>query len=113
MTLRWQIEDIDGGLRMARGGRWRMDICVRTRLPEAPMARLARAVRQDLWRTLRRLRGFSPVIEVQRAGASLDLRAGGMVDGRVPPGAEALVRDLLEDSPRRARWVYYARQRAS
>ncbi|EAR49495.1 hypothetical protein OG2516_00324 [Oceanicola granulosus HTCC2516] len=86
----------------------RMDVAAETRLAAMPRLRLARQVRQDVWRALQRVRGFSPVIEVHAEGDGLRLVAGGQVDGAVPPGASAAIAAVLEDRDNRARWARHA-----
>ncbi|MCD1625486.1 MAG: hypothetical protein ACU0B7_06145 [Paracoccaceae bacterium] len=76
-------------------------------------ARLAHQVRQDVWRRLRDLRGFRPVVRVVRAGDSMHLTAGGALQGGVPAAAlrlrvEAMLYDLLSDPARQSRWLRHA-----
>lgn len=69
--------------------------------------RLARAIRQDMWRALSRLRGFWPVVRVH---LPLDGRAEVQAGGLVPRPTEQL-RDALAalfECKTRARWVEYA-----
>ncbi|WP_118137145.1 hypothetical protein [Oceanicella sp. SM1341] len=80
---------------------------------------VARQVRQDLWRALSRVRGFSPVVTVEteerpggeallRLGAGGALRAGGPVSA----AWEARAAELLSDTGLRARWTMHAHRRA-
>ncbi|MEX0302130.1 MAG: hypothetical protein AB3N24_06880, partial [Leisingera sp.] len=69
---------------------------------------LAHQVRQDMWRKLQSLRGFSPVVEVTAEGQGLRVRAGGQVMGRVPSNAAGLIADVLEHPGNRARWLRHA-----
>ena len=89
----------------------RWDVAADSRLPDLGRRRLAHAVRQDLWRMLQDLRGFSPAVEVVRAGDLCCLRAGGRVDGRRPPDLPARIIEMLEDPARRAAWVRAAAHR--
>ena len=76
-------------------------------------SRIARQVRQDVWRALAGLRGFKPVVSVTVAGRDLIVRAGGQVDGPFPKAhAEAELDTILTDPKRRQRWVVYARRGA-
>ncbi|QDL94168.1 hypothetical protein FDP22_20145 (plasmid) [Paroceanicella profunda] len=82
-------------------------------------ASLARQVRQDLWRALARVRGFSPVVEVSTSApeggaALLEVTAGGALraGGRVTDGLAGRVSGLIGDEARRARWVRHALRRA-
>ncbi|MEO0681076.1 MAG: hypothetical protein AAF192_11750 [Pseudomonadota bacterium] len=86
--------------------------------------RLARQVRQDLWRALRRVRGFAPEVRVETCDAAdapaasapgtpaqalVRVRAGGRL---VRSGAERQVREaaaaLLADPALRRRWTAHA-----
>lgn len=76
-------------------------------------ARLAHQVRQDVWRCLRDLRGFRPVVRVESAGDSVHLTAGGALQDGVPSAAlrarlEGMLRDLLTDPARQTRWLRHA-----
>lgn len=74
-------------------------------------SRIARQVRQDVWRALAGLRGFKPIVTVAEDGADLVVQAGGHVDGPFPKvRAEMVIRDILHDPMRRLRWVNYARR---
>lgn len=104
---RWQMARVEGGVVLARGP-VRFDVAAETTLPAAPPARIAHQVRQDLWRALRRLRGFSPVVSVRPSGAGLNVIAGGAVAGAVPPGTGDAIAAVLEDRENRLRWVAHA-----
>ncbi len=88
----------------------RFDVVAETAFPKVSRRRLATQVRQDVWRALQSVRGFSPVVEVSSAGEGLRLRAGGRIDGgRVARGAlEARLASLLAEPERRARWARHA-----
>lgn len=88
----------------------RFDVVAETAFPEVPRRRLAHQVRQDVWRALRDLRGFSPVVEVATEGQGLRLRAGGRVDGGHVDRAtaESRIADVLACPDRRARWRRHA-----
>ncbi|WP_241482203.1 hypothetical protein [Leisingera sp. ANG-Vp] len=79
-----------------------------TVLPAGDPLRLAHQVRQDMWRKLQSLRGFSPVVEVTQEGQGLRVRAGGQVMGRVPSNAADLIAGVLEHPGNRARWLRHA-----
>ena len=93
----------------------RFDVVADSRLPDAPARSVALQVRQDLWRRLRHVRGFQPVVEVTRGEGGLHLRAGGAVDAarfaRAP--IEAEIAALLASAPHRARWISHARRRCA
>jgi len=107
---RWHTtRAVDGGVVLARHAR-RFDVSAETRLPSAPPVRIAHQVRQDLWRALRRLRGFAPVVSVVPCDGGLHVVAGGAVAGAVPPGTDARIAAVLEDRGNRARWLAHARR---
>ncbi|TFL16715.1 hypothetical protein DR046_18665 [Jannaschia formosa] len=89
----------------------RWDVAASARMPDLGRRRLAHAVRQDLWRMLQDLRGFSPAVEVVRANGLCCVRAGGRVDGRRPPDLPARIIDLLQDPHCRAAWTRSAAHR--
>ncbi|WP_417269978.1 hypothetical protein [Celeribacter sp.] len=71
--------------------------------------RIARQVRQDMWRALQSLREFQPAVAVRIVGSDLEVRAGGAVAGAFPKAhCEAIVGEVLSDPVRRNRWVTFA-----
>ncbi len=109
----WHIIETDGALTLTRRLPPRFDVAAESRFPALHRRTLAHEVRKDLWRCLSRLRGFAPVVELRPAAGGLALRAGGQVDGRVPPGTEARLAALLADPARRARWIAHAAPRGT
>lgn len=85
-----------------------LDICAETQLPDAGRLAVAQQIRQDMWRALRDVRGFSPVVEVTRQDSGLHIRAGGRVAGRAPHVLNARVQDVLDNAKNRQRWVRHA-----
>ncbi|MGV6811655.1 MAG: hypothetical protein ACWA47_05375 [Brevirhabdus sp.] len=109
---RWHNFVEDGALVVTRRLPVRFDISAATDFPPARMGRLAHQVRQDLWRALRDIRGFSPVVLVEEVGDRLCLTAGGRLDCRASRSkARARVADLLADPKLRARWLANAQMR--
>ncbi|MEC3860362.1 hypothetical protein VK792_03625 [Mesobacterium sp. TK19101] len=91
--------------------RWppRLDICAEARFPRVARGRLARQVRQDLWRALQDLRGFAPVIDIRTCGGGLRLLAGGQLAcGRGGAGAGDRVAMVLNDANNRRRWLAWS-----
>lgn len=86
----------------------RLDVVATGSFPPVRRGRLARQIRQDLWRALQGLRGFSPVIEIDAAEAGLVVRAGGRLAGPAPAGVELRIKDLLDSPGHRARWLAWA-----
>jgi hypothetical protein len=103
----WHImRDHDAGLTLARQLPVRFDVSAEALFPVVGRLRLATQVRQDLWRILQQVRGFTPVIRVQQDGDQLRLTAGGQVSGRAPKDQiERQISDLLASPSHRARWV--------
>lgn len=108
----WHIRRDGPRLTLSRHLPARLDICAETRLPDAARLRVARQIRQDMWRALRDVRGFSPVVEITRDGAGLHVRAGGQVPGQAPKTLSDRVQDVLDDRANRLRWVRHAGGRA-
>lgn len=110
----WHIARADGrlilsrrpGARAAGPGLW-----AETRLPgNLRLTVLAHEIRKDVWRALRGLRGFSPVVEIQPCvdRAALSVRAGGVMASPPPALLHARLTAVLEDTARRARWIAHA-----
>ena len=110
MTRRnWHILREDGALTLARRLPARFDLSVETAFPRVGRLRLARQIRQDMWRALQDVRGFAPVVRVEDAGGELRVRAGGQVDGAFPRGkATETLSALLSDPAHRSRWIAHA-----
>ena len=106
----WHLADEGGAVTLARRWPARFDLSVETRLPAvARRARLAHHVRQDLWRALRGLRGFSPCIRVESDADGTRLIAGGQLDGAAGHAAAgARIDALLQDPDARARWTRWS-----
>lgn len=107
---RWHIEIEGHVLTLARRLPVRFDVSASTWLPEGARLKLAQQVRQDIWRALRNLRGFAPVVRVARTDHGLEVTAGGQVAGVFPRAhAEARIAEVLGDPKNRDRWVRWAR----
>ncbi|MDO6586797.1 hypothetical protein Q4543_14885 [Salipiger sp. 1_MG-2023] len=106
----WHLANEDGALILARRWPARFDLAVETLLPKVRhKARLAHHVRQDLWRALQGLRGFTPCIRVEESADATRLIAGGQLDaGGARNAALARIEALLEDPDRRARWTRWS-----
>ncbi|WP_306115386.1 MULTISPECIES: hypothetical protein [unclassified Roseovarius] len=106
---RWHILRDGDVLTLARRLPVRFDVSASTRLPDGSRGRVARQVRQDIWRALRGLRGFAPVVRVTRTSEGLEVTAGGQAAGRFPRAhAEAQIAAVLQDPENRARWMRWA-----
>ena len=104
----WHILRDEDGLTLARHLPARFDVSVEAELPVCDPGRLARQVRQDIWRALQRVRGFSPVVRVERSEDAMRVTAGGRVPAVARSDAERKIADVLGDAGRSARWVRWA-----
>ncbi len=101
----WHISEADGALTLSRRLPAQFDVAVQT----GAQGCIAHQLRQDMWRALQNLRGFSPVVRVATNGSDLEITAGGTVAGRFPKATtEARLAALLDDPNLRARWARYA-----
>lgn len=110
----WHIARDSRGLTLSRHLPARFDLSAQVCLTDmGPVRRgaLAHEVRKDLWRLLRGIRGFSPVVHLSEDEAGLALRAGGAVFGRIPPReqTEARIASLLASPEHRQRWLRHSR----
>ena len=106
---RWHILRDGNALTLARRLPVRFDLAARTHLPKGAKLRIAQQVRQDVWRALRDLRGFAPVVRVADCAEGLEVTAGGQVDGRFARAvAEHQIAEVLENPAHRARWTRWA-----
>lgn len=76
----------------------------------APMRRrIAHQVRQDVWRALKRLRGFVPVVRVADTGHTAVVRAGGLVlTGQATMRDKQRVEDVISNTNNQRRWLAHA-----
>ncbi|MEM8740524.1 MAG: hypothetical protein AAGE13_03420 [Pseudomonadota bacterium] len=113
---RWVRRDIGGTTRIAAHSARGWDLTARGDLPETGAgsdprfrARLAHQIRKDLWRLLRGLRGFAPMVEIEFDAGKLSATAGGsLLAGPAPAGTAAQIADLLADPQRQRRWLAFA-----
>ncbi|MEM6480753.1 MAG: hypothetical protein AAF681_02830 [Pseudomonadota bacterium] len=107
---RWHIVRSADHVVLARRLPARFDIAATTTLPQLRLIPLVHLVRQDIWRALRGLRGFSPVIEARLHASGVTLRAGGPVAGlSIASVLQDRLRAVLDDRPNRERWQRCAR----
>jgi hypothetical protein len=105
----WHILRDEGGLTLARHVPVRFDVSAVSLFPMCHAGRLAQQVRQDMWRALQRVRGFSPVVQVERLDAGLRVTAGGRVpQASISASVVQRLDDMLADPIARARWVRWA-----
>ncbi|OIQ45926.1 MAG: hypothetical protein BM558_01650 [Roseobacter sp. MedPE-SW] len=106
----WHITRADNALTLSRCLPARFDVAVETVLIGGDPLRLAQQIRQDMWRAVQNVRGFSPVVRIEGQGESLLVTAGGRVAGRVPGNLASEIRAVLEDESKRSRWLRHARR---
>jgi hypothetical protein len=109
----WHILREEGGaLTLCRRLPPRFDVMAETDLPGGSALRLAHQIRQDMWRALRHVRGFHPVVRLTPVGQGWRVAAGGGLPGPVAPGLPGRIGDLLAAPAARARWLRCAGYRA-
>ena len=109
MTNRWHILREGATTTLTRRLPVRLDLRVQTTLPHVRPVPLAHMIRQDVWRMLRDVRGFSPVVVVDRRATDMLISTGGRIDGGRPAAAHITrLNALLADTRTRARWLRWA-----
>ncbi len=83
----------------------RFDVAAFAQFPMVSKTRLAHQIRQDLWRCLQTVRGFSPVVQIEQADGILNVTAGGRAIQPVSRALEEQIEALLNDSSKRRRWI--------
>ncbi|MGR3493898.1 hypothetical protein [Citreimonas sp.] len=109
----WYLHRDGGRTVLARHWPPRFDVAAGTEFPPLRAVRLAHQVRQDVWRAFQRLRGFSPVVQVDATDTGLSLIAGGRTSTPVPPAVQARLVALLNDPRLRTRWIACASRGAA
>lgn len=109
MSGRWHIVQEGAGVTLCRHLPPRFDIAVHTTLPAARPLRLAHQIRQDLWRALARVRGFSPVVRLTPTPEGWAVTAGGRAEGRVPVSILVRAEAVLAAPRNRTRWLQNAK----
>ncbi|MCR9126709.1 MAG: hypothetical protein NXH82_11335 [Rhodobacteraceae bacterium] len=104
----WHILRAEGAVTLARRLPARFDIGAHTWLGGGDALRLAHQIRQDLWRALRRRRGFSPVVHLAPDAGGWAVTAGGRAAGPVAAADVARVAAVLNDPAHRRRWLRHA-----
>jgi len=109
---KWHVQRSTDSVVISRAGRAHWDVWVDRLIPgKAPKLRVAHQVRQDMWRALRRQRGFSPVVSVRWSHEGLAIRAGGAVAAPFcRKSLEIKISVVLDLPENRARWLQSARK---
>ncbi len=100
----------EGAVTLCRHLPPRFDFCVTAWLPIGDPVRLAHQIRQDMWRALQSLRGFSPVVKLLASDGGWQVMAGGRAAAAVPPLVIDRLEALLSCASARRRWVEFARR---
>ncbi|MCV6585187.1 MAG: hypothetical protein OIF47_06605 [Marinibacterium sp.] len=113
MSRGWHILRDGAVVTLARQMPARLEIEAQTDLPGGPVdpVKLAHQIRQDLWRALQRLRGYSPVVRIELFDDRIHVRAGGRALTPVPSDVALRIARVLDDPKNRARWMRFARRR--
>lgn len=106
----WHIERNDAGLTLSRDGNAHFDVSASVVLPLMAREKLAHQIRQDMWRALRNLRGFSPVVRIQNQNDSLHVTAGGAVASKTfaKSLSEDQITSVLTNPQNQRRWRQFA-----
>ena len=108
--LRWHILRDSHGVTVTRRLPVRFDLSAQVVLPNAYRLYLAQQIRQDLWRRLQNLCGFTPVVRIENHVSGVLVTAGGQIDGMVNRNwYEAEIQYLLMDQGLQARWLSQAK----
>lgn len=108
MSARWHTVRDGDSLTLARQLPPKLEFAVQTTLPRVDPLRLAHQIRQDLWRALQNLRGFSPVVRLDPVPEGWAVSAGGRVASSVPEAVYTRALAVLESPTNRARWIKHA-----
>ena len=112
MPTSYHIHRVPNALTLARHAPARFDVAAEVTIAgAADLLHLAHQVRQDVWRAVRRLRGFSPVVQITTTDDMIHIRAGGRALPPVSPTANSRIQAVLDDPANRSRWLKYARRR--
>lgn len=113
----WHIQRAPGQVTLSRQQPARFDVQATTSLrlvagQGLSLSRVAHQVRQDLWRALQNLRGFSPVVQVSQSGDLLHIRAGGRLPQPIARTLPDRILAVLEDPQKQTRWMRHAARKA-
>lgn len=103
----------DGAYILTRRLPAQFDVSAQTHLVGGSIRILASQIRQDLWRGLKTLRGFSPVVRIEQCKGGLLVTAGGQVAQKRFARAEieTQIATLLSDPAKRARWIRHSNRK--
>lgn len=101
----WHIQRSGACVTLARHLPVRFDVSATARFPLVARTRLAHQIRQDMWRALQNLRGFSPVVQIEQIEGALSVTAGGRLGPPISGQVSEKIDALLHDGALRARWI--------
>ncbi len=106
----YHIHRAPNALTLARHAPARFDVAAEATVAgAADLLRLAHQVRQDVWRAVRRLRGFSPVVQITTTDDTIHIRAGGRAMPPISGAAAPAIQAVLDCPNNRRRWLRHAR----
>lgn len=105
----WHTQKDGACVTISRAIPARFDVSATARFPIVARTRLAHQIRQDMWRVLQNLRGFSPVVRVERLEHELAVTAGGRLGYPIAAHVADTIEALLNDTTLRARWIKCAK----
>ncbi|WP_299373191.1 hypothetical protein [uncultured Tateyamaria sp.] len=108
MSKGWHILRDGDSVTLCRQLPPRLEFGVQTVLPRVAPVRLAHQIRQDLWRALQNVRGFSPVIRLDPIPEGWAVTAGGRAPGPIPQAVFDRATAVLNSPANRARWTAHA-----
>jgi hypothetical protein len=110
MPTPYHIHRAPNALTLACHAPARFDVAAEATLSgAADLLRLAHQVRQDVWRAVQRLRGFSPVVQVTTTDNTIHIRAGGRALPPISGAVSSRIQTVLDDPANRSRWLRHAR----
>ncbi|MEP1537127.1 MAG: hypothetical protein ABJQ34_09985 [Paracoccaceae bacterium] len=103
----WHITTLEGSWSLSRLKSQRLDVSAQTWLPRVHPVRLMHQVRQDMWRRLKNVRGFAPMVQLTPDAGGWCVTAGGQVSAIAQSHAVG-IEDVLTNKNNRARWIRHA-----
>jgi hypothetical protein len=108
MSKRWHILREGEAWTLTRALPARFDLSAELWVPRVHPVRLMHQVRQDMWRALQRLRGYSPVVQLCPYNGGWQMRAGGAALPPVSDVWQDRIIQVLGNSDHQARWLRHA-----
>ncbi|WP_299282546.1 hypothetical protein [uncultured Tateyamaria sp.] len=108
MSAAWHILRDGEAVTLCRHLPPRFDVSADTTIEAGHPVRLAHQIRQDMWRALQKVRGFSPVVELRPSEVGWAVTAGGRMSGRPSARDIRRIQDTLANPANRTRWLRHA-----